>query len=298
MWRSKRHARRALALVSGGIDSQCSSLILKHKAIRTKWISCVLHNTRPMRRAQVELANAFGAYGLRAHIAICFNQFRYFVKLTERRDALHSTLAPCINCNEYLKTAVCTELSSEHVPITGHYLRLLKPPLLSQHRIADSINELKSQLYFVSNDIRALFPLGFLYKIDVKQLHARFKSELKQSHDLCYERRARRRANANAFGCWTSGYANWQTEFANAFVGFDSTTLIKTGSRTQPFRAQLILSSNIRALRTNRKLYTGQRIQIALTSNRNSAIASSLFVFARRFGARLKRLQLNLSSAT
>ncbi|XXN13598.1 MAG: hypothetical protein AAI902_00725 [Candidatus Hodgkinia cicadicola] len=293
MWRGKRHIRRALVLVSGGIDSQCSGLILKHKTIQTEWINCVLHSIRPTQRMQVELASASGAYGLRACIAICFNQFRCFVKLTERRDALQSaTVAPCINCNEYLKTAMCSELNSDNIPIMGHYLRLL--PLLSECQIADSINELKSQMYFVSNDIKALFPLGFLYKIDVKQLHARFKSEFKQSHDLCYERCSRRRAHANAFGCWASGDVNWQTEFANAFIGSNLTTLIKTDSHTQPFRAQLMLSASISAFRTNRKLYNGQRIQMVLTSNRNSAIASSSFVSAQNFGARLKRLQLNL----
>ncbi|AUG34182.1 tRNA-specific 2-thiouridylase [Candidatus Hodgkinia cicadicola] len=298
MWRSKCYTRTALALVSGGIDSQCGSLILKQKIIQTKWINCALHNTWPMRRMQVELAGVFGAYKLRACVATCFKQFRCFVKLSEKRDALQGTVAPCINCNEYLKTAICSELSADGAPMTGHYLRLLKPPLSSKCQAADSINKLKSQLYFVSNDINALFPLGLLYKTDVRQLHARFKSEFTQSYGTCYARRRRRRANA--FGCWTSGGANWQTEYANAFVlsVFNPTTLIKIDSRARSFRAQLMLSSNVSVLRTNRRLYTGQRIQMALTSNCNSAIASSAFVLARCFGARLKRLQLNLDSAT
>ncbi|AUG33878.1 tRNA-specific 2-thiouridylase [Candidatus Hodgkinia cicadicola] len=297
MRRSKRYTRTALVLVSGGIDSQCGSLILKQKMIQTKWINCALHNTWPMQRMQVELASVFGAYKLRACVATCFKQFRCFVKLSEKRDMLQGTVAPCVSCNEYLKTAICSELSSDGIPITGHYLRLLKPPSLSEYQIADSINKLKSQLYFVSNDIKALFPLGLLYKTDVRQLHARFESEFKQSYDLCYERRWRRRANA--FGCWTSGGTNWQTERANAFVisAVNPTTLIKIDSCTRSFRAQLMLSSNISVLRTNRRLYTGQRIQMALTSNCNSAVASSAFVFARCFGARLKRLQLNLNSA-
>ncbi len=251
-----------------------------------------------MRRVQVELASVFGAYALRACVAMYSEQFCCFVKLTEKRDMLRGTVAPCINCNEYLKTAVCSELSFGGVPITGHYLRLLEPPLLNGCQIADSVNKLKSQLYFVSNDIKALFPLGLLYKSDVRQLHARFKSEFKQSHGLCYERCVRWRANANAFGCWTSGDVNWQTEFANA-VGINvpnPTALIKTHSRMQPFRAQLMLSRNIGVLRTNRRLYTGQRFQMALTSNCNSVIVSSLFASARCFGARSKRLQLNSSS--
>ncbi|XXM90080.1 hypothetical protein AADW59_00575 [Candidatus Hodgkinia cicadicola] len=44
----------------------------------------------------------------------------------------------------------------------------------------------------------------------MRQLHANFESKFRQSRDLCYRRRTRTHAGADAFGCGTPRDAVWQ----------------------------------------------------------------------------------------
>ncbi|XXN13757.1 MAG: hypothetical protein AAI978_00765 [Candidatus Hodgkinia cicadicola] len=299
MWQGKRYSRKALVLVSGGIDSQFGSLVFRNRQIQTKCLNCVLHGKQLIQQLQVELANALFGYGQRSLIFACHSQFGYFVKLNARAGGCRS-IAPCVNCNMYFKSAVCS-LNAFGMPSTGHYVRLLiTRSSTTGIGIINSINIAKSQLYFVSADAWSLFPIGFFYKRDVGHCHIRFSSKFSQSHDLCYERYRRRRASANTFGCGTPHNALRQKERAHIGCWGLSlpNTYIKTDSQTPLTRVLNIQSPawQIRAFKTTCKLHAGQRVLFVQTSNRNCGATSSFFTLMYRFGALTRRLCANYNT--
>ncbi|ATY93585.1 tRNA-specific 2-thiouridylase [Candidatus Hodgkinia cicadicola] len=291
MWKSKHYTRKVLMLASGGVDSQCVSLIIKTKRLDVNCVNCVLHKTVPVSQLQIELANMVCSQNLRLQVVLCFEQFSRFVKLTEKQHMMQGAIAPCIMCNIYLKSVICSTLDLTSAPASGHYVRLTNGV---SNKVINSINRVKSQLYFINKCVWMLCPSGWHYKSDIKQCHASFKSQFKQSNGLCYGRR-RRQVGANPSGCWVSNNAVWQESCASARLRYTNSNAAHATTSSSPLvrRTAVFKMKNVVMVRVNEKLRTGQCIHIMLSSNRNAINVSNFYVSVRNFKKRSKLTLLN-----
>ncbi len=107
------------------------------------------------------------------------------------------TPSPCVNCNSGLKftelVRVADKLRASHIA-TGHYARIDMDQQTGRYQLRKAKDRHKDQSYFLFNLTqqqlsRALFPLGDLTKVEVRELARKHQlpvSEKPDSQQLCF----------------------------------------------------------------------------------------------------------------
>ncbi len=194
----------AHSLVSGGIDSQFSTLLLLNRNLLVECFNCVLARNQTHRVSK--LAAVLSCFKASTRLLRAQTVFTETVVRRSRCDASNRRVA-CVLCNEAVKTALSRQLAGLSLLKTasGHHVR---KALLTQ-RISNSLRLMKSQAYFTSLDnATAVYLLALLRKHETKQAGAQFASSTGESFGLCYQCVAGRGVMVSASGCavwWQDG---------------------------------------------------------------------------------------------
>jgi len=186
-----RRPDRALAAISGGVDSSVAALLAQEQGLAVVGLTLALPGTDAA--AAKVVAERLGIEHRLADVGELFEEEVIAPFVAEY--ARGCTPNPCVACNAAVKLAVllrwADELGCEKV-VTGHYAQVAESGgefhLL---RGADPRKDQSYMLYRVGQEVlrRALFPLGPLAKRRVRELAAEADlpaADRAESQDICF----------------------------------------------------------------------------------------------------------------
>lgn len=192
--------KRILVGLSGGVDSAVAAILLKEKGFYPIGVTILLHRKNPMNPrncCDIESSELISDT-LSIPYFVVDERERFKKEIIKTFIDAHKeglTLNPCMKCNRDFKFKKLLEIArNEGISFiaTGHYAKIEKRDgrlLIKRGKDRD-----KDQSYFLAllkreflNKI--LFPLGDLYKKEVKEIAESFGLPLKQrpeSQELCF----------------------------------------------------------------------------------------------------------------
>jgi len=204
-------ARIAVAM-SGGVDSSAAAALLKEQGCDLVGFSMQLWDQNragapgdvPLPSRCCSLDDIYDARSVASRLKIPYyviNLERQFEDLVVRsfiRDyCAGSTPSPCVLCNSHLKfdhlLRMAREVEAEHVA-TGHYARIMRDPGTGRYLLLRGRDAEKDQSYFLfdlkqDQLARAMFPLGDLTKVQVRELARRYGlsvADKPESQEICF----------------------------------------------------------------------------------------------------------------
>lgn len=200
--------RRALAAMSGGVDSSVAALLLKEQGYDVIGATMKLYANEAIGIAQEKtccsLSDIEDARQVASSIGIPYyvmnfeEEFERQVMQRFAEEYEHArTPNPCIVCNQYLKFGSLMKraqaLGCDYVA-TGHYARVERDEKSGRYllkKAADAAKDQTYMLYRLSQEelSHALFPLGSLTKEEVRSLaqaHGLVNSRKRDSQDICF----------------------------------------------------------------------------------------------------------------
>ncbi len=198
--------KQVAVAMSGGVDSSLAAALLKEASYK------VIGLTMQIWPRQAPEWNRFGGCcGAEAieeakQVAYKLGITHYVINLRDvfaqrviadfcREYSLGRTPNPCIRCNQYIKFEVllqrAKELNADFLA-TGHYARI--DHSTNGYRLLKAIDLNKDQSYFLytlgQGELQyLLFPLGNLYKVEVRKLAAELclpNATRHESQDICF----------------------------------------------------------------------------------------------------------------
>lgn len=200
--------KKALVAMSGGVDSSVAAFLMLEEGFDCAGAMMKLYTNGDAgvdhEKGCRSLTDAQDARAVACRLGIPFYVFNFTECFTEqviRRFVnayqLGITPNPCIDCNRYLKfykfLQRALEIEHDYI-VTGHYARIEYDENSNRYLLKKGIDASKDQsyvLYTLTQEqlSRTLFPLGELYKKQVRQIAEEqgFTNAKKQeSQDICF----------------------------------------------------------------------------------------------------------------
>ncbi len=190
--------KKALVLMSGGVDSTAAALLLLKENYSLVGITMEIMD-RDNNSATESAASVCKELSIPHFSVNIYEKFRNEIILPFCSSyTLGLTPNPCAECNEKIKFGLLWDiaediLGKDFFVATGHYARIIKEN--DRHYLASGINKSKDQSYFLSGISaeripRILFPLGDLRsKEETRMLvrsHGLSVSERSESMEICF----------------------------------------------------------------------------------------------------------------
>ncbi len=200
------HQKRVAVAMSGGVDSSLAAALLKEASYEVIGVTMQIWPRQASERDRIG-----GCCGLEAiegaqQVAYKLGIPHYVMNLRDifaqmviadfcREYSLGRTPNPCIKCNQYIKFEALLQKAKEldaDFLATGHYARIDHSP--NGYRLLKAVDLSKDQSYFLytlgQRELQhLLFPLGNLYKVEVRKLAAKMglpTSNRRDSQDVCF----------------------------------------------------------------------------------------------------------------
>jgi tRNA-specific 2-thiouridylase len=188
---------RVVVAMSGGVDSTITAYLLKKAGYDVTGIHLELSPPTPnpdLEHADLERGCQLMGIPLDyLHLETEFYEqvIRYFCE----EYGQGRTPNPCIRCNKNIKFGLLLDrvrkMGGEYLA-TGHYAR--SEPSSTGYRLLKGVDQLKDQSYFLyalgqAELAQVLFPLGGMYKSEVKKLAAELRlpaASRSESQDICF----------------------------------------------------------------------------------------------------------------
>ena len=184
---------RVFVAMSGGVDSSLVAALLKEAGYEVSGVYMQLwsdDNPSPDLEHTCQLLD-IPLHKLNLEIEFQSLVINYFC----REYSLGRTPNPCIVCNQHIKFGLLLskvlEMDADYLA-TGHYARIGHSQ--SGYQLLKAVDQTKDQSYFLytlgqSELQHVIFPLGDLYKAEVRRLAARLglpASSRHDSQDVCF----------------------------------------------------------------------------------------------------------------
>ena len=193
---------RAIAAMSGGVDSAVSAALLRERGYDVEGLTMLLWKEPSAQGDEMDGISAARSVclhlGIPHHVIDLREPFlqrvvAYFV----REYARGRTPNPCLQCNRLLKFGLLLDYAKEQgyaFLATGHYARIEQTG--EAYRLLSGLDASKDQSYVLyalqqRHLASVLLPLGELYKTQVRALAARWGlpvAERPESQDVCFLR--------------------------------------------------------------------------------------------------------------
>lgn len=193
--------KRVLALMSGGVDSSVSALLLKQRGYEVIGITLNIWPSNSDRSCC-----SISAFDDARNVAYKVGIPHYVIDAKEKfeKTVIHNffeeyikgrTPNPCIKCNEVIKfdyiMKKAVELECEYVA-TGHYIRkIFENGVYKILKGADKDKDQSYFLYILKPEIlgNVLFPLGDITKNEVREIARQLNLSVhnkRESQDVCF----------------------------------------------------------------------------------------------------------------
>lgn len=180
-------------LMSGGVDSSVSALLLKEKGCQVLGITMISWDDSAARKAR-DAARFLGIEHRTVDLRKLFQErvIEYFCSSYSRAE----TPNPCVECNKHIKFGALLDLAREwecDSIATGHYARIERSPE-GRYLLKRAADYEKDQSYFLyglrqEQLARVAFPLGEMHKSEVVALareHGLPAAGERESQEICF----------------------------------------------------------------------------------------------------------------
>lgn len=200
-WREIGSKRAIAVLMSGGVDSSVTAMLLQESGWNVLGITMKIpaaencNQKRPCCGAEAAIiCNELGIPHYFVDVEEAFR--RYVIEPFQHAYMEGRTPNPCIDCNTFLKFGLVWELLEKSFGVThlatGHYARVVT--VAQEARLARAVDQAKDQSYFLygiprSRLARFVLPLGDLEKREVRSLARAAKlsvADRDESMELCF----------------------------------------------------------------------------------------------------------------
>jgi len=200
-WRETDSKRGIAVLMSGGVDSSVTAMLLKESGWNALGITMKIpvaencNHKRPCCGAEAAIVcNELGIPHYFLDVEDAFR--RYVIEPFQHAYMEGRTPNPCIDCNTFLKFGLVWKFLEKTFGIahlaTGHYARVVT--VAHEARLARAVDQTKDQSYFLygiprSRIVRLVLPLGDLKKREVRSLAREAKlsvADRDESMELCF----------------------------------------------------------------------------------------------------------------
>jgi len=186
---------KILVAMSGGVDSTVTAYKLKELGHDIEGVYMRLHIDEKSHAENLKKIKKVSKFlGIKYHVLDIkdrFDEFVYMPFIEQYKQGL--TPNPCALCNRNIKFGALVEFTKElgmEKLATGHYVRI------QNGFIKEAVDKSKDQSYFLANVKKenldfVMFPLGDMYKSDVKEFAANIEilkefSTQKESSEICF----------------------------------------------------------------------------------------------------------------